>query len=196
VPSHELLNAGTASETIVFRPGLAFLALYVFLAVILLLPPAAIGAALLAREPNSGHPGASILSETRPLIRRLYAFMAVIGVAFSAAIAGYTYEAGRTEIRLSRRSLVYAAGRQTMTMPLMEVVTMVFHWQPRAQQIDIGGRRASLTIQIDTLPAPDQALLVRSLSGFAGLTQLRGTDQSSGVIVWKRLGRSYQQEQN
>ena len=195
-PAHEVVRSPSGTTTI-FHAGLAFIGLYGFLVVILLIPPLLIAAALLESRTSTRRPGEeAVLSQASPLAKSAYAAFGVIALCLAGGIAGYGYEASSTEITLTPKLLTYRAGAYHTSVPLTDVSSMVLTLGTRGQRILLSAKQKSARIELDTIPVPDQVLLVRGLSNYAGLTRLRIHNAEAGVIVWRRLGHANESQQN
>ncbi len=194
-PAHTVVSTPTGSTTI-FHAGLAFMGLYGFLVVILLIPPILICAALLESRGGPTENRDAVFAQETPTLKWVYGAFGMIALCLAGGIAGYGYEASATEIRLSPKVLTYRTGIYSASVSLPDVTSMVLTFGTRSQRILLSAHQKTTRIELDTIPVPDQILLARDLSHFAGLTQLPVRNREAGVIVWRRLGHSNESQQN
>src|SRR2546421_12417583 len=87
--SHQVLDPGTARETLILMPSRSVMALYLFLIVVTLIPPTSIAALVWLPGGKSKKPAQSL----RTPARLLYGALVLVGVGVSASISGFAYEA-------------------------------------------------------------------------------------------------------
>src|SRR5437763_2126551 len=105
--SHQIVAPGTARETLVLLPSRSVMALYVFLIVVTLIPPTSIAALVwLPGGKTRFRPSDTMKTPARVL----YCTLVLLGIAVSASITGFAYEALQTELSLTRDRLAYRAG--------------------------------------------------------------------------------------
>jgi len=178
--SHQVLSPDTPQETLILMPSRSVMALYLFLIVITLIPPASIAALVWLPGRQSDTPSEKL----RTRARILYASLVLLGVAVSATISGFAYEALQTELRLSRNQLAFKAGSDHVTIKLADVRKMVLHWRPRAQSVDLSGKDGTSHIDLSAFAAPDQMLLLNRLPFYASLVRL--PQRTADEIIWRR----------
>ena len=110
--------------------------------------------------------------------------MTVIGLCVTSAIAGFAYEAMRTEMVINQRGFKYAFGSGSAHMSWEEVRVMILHWNKRSQVMELRGDTGDVHIDLTEFAAPDRVLVVKIIERFA---RLLPTPQRGPVEwVWRK----------
>jgi hypothetical protein len=173
-----VIRPGTPDSVLVFTPGRSILAYNVFIILVALIPTVYFGMALLERGRRTGSPA--------PRRRVVHGALFGLSLCAAAALAGFSFDLLRSEIRVTHDRIEYRSGAQKTAIEIAEIRRMVLRLKDRNQSLDLTSRTKLVRIDLSPFAVVDRATLVKGLPQIAHLAAIG--QWKDGELLWVRIG--------